>query len=1244
MNKIFMPIFLCFFAFCVSAEILNNGNFEHGLKSWWFYPKTSKNVKIIKSGTPRNEYLQLAPQAANLGVNSYKLAVGKTLNPQKSYKVSYSLKVENINKGAAAVSLVFFGKNKSQKQLFLQRIKKGTKTNWKEYSVMIGKGTRFPIPSQADYGIFRVSFWDKSGKASGKLLLDDVKIAEVQDFKTIKVPDIKNTDIGIIKSRHETKNGNDYYWIEAENMVPPAAKLGSWEYRNAWNHRKYGMPNDSMEHSLVRPYTKTIAKATAAIKCKPGKYNLWLRIGTFRPWKEQTVTITVNGKKFNIAAKAVDRALNKAFSWVKVSTASIETQDQLKLSVENSPHPERMKALDCFLLTSDLNYKPQKQLPPWQYFTVLPYNGPTLEADIWHPRHLETPVYVCRDSAQQFLVRLRNYSKDYLKNFKIELLLPYGVSLIDPSRKLRWEGDDKKFKHPHFIADSPESIEHKITTINGKKFNKYNLVYKKPLKPYNVCEKVSTLTFITLQADKSIKPGKYQLTVRPFDPAQKWQGATVKQNLEILPALKGKASPQYNWGVDAIYAAFLSEKEQDSLLKSFADASINIWASRVRETNPSLAIRNQQHWQRVNKIKNMKVVNWSEWFWPGSPFTDESLKYCKAHPEALGVWRNDDRGKSLAGKLICPSHLLSAKSTYLEEHMKKLCHLLKANGIDEYLEDVEYSSPLSYCFCERCKKEFSKFSGIDYTKTKELTPDQLLAKYRKQWVSFRCNQNAKLVDKLTRIAHDLYPELKFKLFCGYQSWAVSNRYGVDWEQLLKLPYVSGAYIGGGMPGTAAQINQAMEWSRKNKKEFLSMGNATLSFPHGYDEMGTRDQAYLESRIIHDIMCGSNGLFIWWWGTLDGRCLKAFETGSRIAAEYGDIMINGEHKFSPVGLTKDFYLLTASNKRGKLICLANPSRFTEDKVLTPSAVMGNFPKNTKALNVISGKQETYDEVSKRVNSVYRKGDVSLWFIPAQDTPATKWPADIKAKVGDLGIRFESRSFWTLYRVDYKGVRLGIDIYGSHYGHVANFPKTGFIGSGHTENEDEQVDSIQLFIDGKAVTKPQSNYNCDSIKIAKRSLIRNLQLDSEITIKDNKIIEDVKIQALKPEKLNYIYFFMHPWHTSFSDFAVLDAGKEMTGKFTDSKKFMVDKPVKNIALFNRKLNKGIVTCITDVPDDIKWRNRYWDVPKRYRKHYFKAFIGAKVKPGKVYHFRAVTTPFEANADNWIEAAKAAMKVKK
>ena len=53
----------------------------------------------------------------------------------------------------------------------------------------------------------------------------------------------------------------------------------------------------------------------------------------------------------------------------------------------------------------------------------------------------------------------------------------------------------------------------------------------------------------------------------------------------------------------------------------------------------------------------------------------------------------------------------------------------------------------------------------------------------------------------------------------------------------------------------------------------------------------------------------------------------------------------------------------------------------------------------------------------------------------------WPKEIVADViapegAGLQIRFESRSFWTLYRIDYRGTRLCLDRFGSHYGSVAN----------------------------------------------------------------------------------------------------------------------------------------------------------------------------------------------------------------
>jgi len=122
----------------------------------------------------------------------------------------------------------------------------------------------------------------------------------------------------------------------------------------------------------------------------------------------------------------------------------------------------------------------------------------------------------------------------------------------------------------------------------------------------------------------------------------------------------------------------------------------------------------------------------------------------------------------------------------------------------------------------------------------------------------------------------------------------------------------------------------------------------------------------------------------------------------------------------------------------------------------------------------------------------------------------WPTEIVAQVGDLGIRFESRSFWTLYRLDYHGDRLCLDRFGSHYGSVASFPGVGFIGSGHTENEDEQVLKLKLFVDGKLVITPPAKLTCRRIRLWKQSRLRDLALTTEVTVEDDRVVEDVRLR--------------------------------------------------------------------------------------------------------------------------------------
>lgn len=804
-----------------------------------------------------------------------------------------------------------------------------------------------------------------------------------------RLPVIDRVDVGDIRPRHETRDGRHFFWIEAEDFVPAEARQGSWAYRRSWTWSPNALPNSSMKRALIRPEEKNIASASANVTgIIPGRYNLYVRMGAFKPWGQQDVTLNVNGKIFHVTPKTEAAHLNRAFTWVRVNTeAPLEIADSLRLSVTNDVNPENHIIVDGFLLTDDPGFTPPEAFPPHGVFSVLPYDGPGITVEVWHPAVLGTPVYICANSSQQFLLSIRNLCPAPQDNFDVILTLPKGITLKDPSRSRRWAGNSGKWSEPHFIHTAPSLLRSENIEENGQPQNRYTLEYRTAISPFSPYEKVGSLLFIVLTADEHIQPGQYPLAIETRDLSQNWPGFTGKQTLEVLPELDGRQVNGFSWGVDGIYASFLHPDEQKAILKTFSSAGINVWASRTRSADPDLSIRNQEHWQHVRAFPNMRLANWGEFWWPGTPYTDTSKDYVTKHPDAAGVSLPDDRGLSLRGKLICPEYLLHGKDeTYIREHAEQTTRTMREHGITELMEDAEYSSPLSYCFDERCKKRFSEVSGIAWDKIKDLSGEEILKRHRHAWIEFRCRQNAEILDKIARAMRAAYPEINFNLFCGYQSWSVRQRYGVEWPLLLKIPDVNGVYVGGGLPGTASQIKQMQEWASQNGKNFISMANATLSFPKGFDELANRNQAYLEARIIHDLLCGSKGIFIWLWATLDGRCMKAFETGTHIAERFGKLIADGQLAHTKAGATDDFQLLTVRGTEGTLISLANPSKSTEDMVLDPEAVMREFPQDAEILDARTGKAVQLADIRQRLDRVFRDGDVELWFIPAQASPA------------------------------------------------------------------------------------------------------------------------------------------------------------------------------------------------------------------------------------------------------------------
>lgn len=294
----------------------------------------------------------------------------------------------------------------------------------------------------------------------------------------------------------------------------------------------------------------------------------------------------------------------------------------------------------------------------------------------------------------------------------------------------------------------------------------------------------------------------------------------------------------------------------------------------------------------------------------------------------------------------------------------------------------------------------------------------------------------------------------------------------------------------------------------------------------------------------------------------------------------------------------------------------------------------LPEGTKTVSL----RFSFHEPAGDCRGTMTVDEVSL--TPFQPAPVG-WPAEIVADVGPLQVRFESRSFWTLYRVDYEGVRLCIDQWGAHYGSVVSFPGVGFIGSGHTENEDEEVLDLKLLVDGQAVERPQATVACRSIQLQKKSRIRTLILQTEVLVGDGRIVEDVRLLADRATPVALVYHFMHPWTPTATEYlAELPDGRRLEGAFDGDRTQKIDQPVRWSAIFDGPSAKGAVTCVLAAPSGDAWRTRYWDVPQRYRKHYLATFLGKTIPAGETFHYRAATLPFAADPARWkAEAARLA-----
>ena len=138
----------------------------------------------------------------------------------------------------------------------------------------------------------------------------------------------------------------------------------------------------------------------------------------------------------------------------------------------------------------------------------------------------------------------------------------------------------------------------------------------------------------------------------------------------------------------------------------------------------------------------------------------------------LCVYDSDKRAR----KKLCPTAQAARTQAWwnsrLEYYRKRL-----ASGSKKLI--IDYEPPTYHvCFCERCRREFAKFAGLDPANAAAMTPAEIQKLPDHAWGRFRSQQNGTIVKNHIAAIHEVDPEVKVGLCCSsYTEWAAQH--GMD---------------------------------------------------------------------------------------------------------------------------------------------------------------------------------------------------------------------------------------------------------------------------------------------------------------------------------------------------------------------------------------------------------------------------------------------------------------------------------
>ena len=229
---------------------------------------------------------------------------------------------------------------------------------------------------------------------------------------------------------------------------------------------------------------------------------------------------------------------------------------------------------------------------------------------------------------------------------------------------------------------------------------------------------------------------------------------------------------------------------------------------------------------------------------------------------------------------MCPLYFMNEASPFVKEKLQRQAE----QGVDSFLFDIEFS-PLSSCYCERCRKKFSEFMNDD----KIYSQAEILKEHRNKWCEYVSKVHGDMAVFYKNILNGLPKPLPLGVYSGYHNGNIQSTYGMNWTLYKDSANIFMA--GYGRNPSAIKETMALIGNKKMiLGEHLNTGGISQ-----YEKPYLEKQKYLKSIIFRRLTDGKmGGFFLWDWLEVDGLGWFAIGEATRAVATFEKVLLSGEN--------------------------------------------------------------------------------------------------------------------------------------------------------------------------------------------------------------------------------------------------------------------------------------------------------------------------------------------------------------